>query len=512
MKKLLLIFLLSASLLSSCTSPLGVERNIANAKPPLTYEELLTFENMDTEAGLNINASTIQSNDIYKIEFKKDKELPENISLKMDLEVGLGEYKMIVTHAGREVSQSSVSEFNTFLSYTSRHSLNSRYSLAELLYNAKEGDITSLSVLAKLRRDNVKNTISNAYFGASASPELSERLAFWEEKVKEFEKAEKAEAKTRKAKIEQRKAIIDKLDKATEDKQLKTLVAKNDRKGVAELLRTYLPWEQMPPFEKKYWETQLDIMVNPLPMDKRIMIYRGIQDDLINSSIVDGVELSKDKALKEHKIFLMSTILTKNQGSYNRRLRSLTAMYEKTIASPMGDSTYTRAARISTMFSVHASDPVGSPFMSFSPRYAIAHNFGHNRKTVFFLDPRALTYNTSGIAGEVEFLLPLITFPDELGAVYDATEHAGFSNSEDTLHKFAIQNLDEKYGKGKGEALFKKIQENSKKYFGPVISPYEIKFSSDFFKHVLGKDVAQVTKKMTPDANIQCTDIIQLFW
>ena len=509
MKKLF-VFLLSFSLLSSCTSPLGIERNIANSEPPLSYEELLTFEKGTSETEVLLKNTGLQHTEFYKVDFKKEK-LPANVELKFDLEVNLNEYKIIVTHSDEKVSKTVHTELTNFLTYTSRTSFNTKYSLPELLYNAKQGDITSMSVLAKLRRDNIKFSMEGAYYGEPA-PELKDQLVYWEEKVKEFEKTEKAEAKSRKVKIEQRKAIIDKLDKATEDKQFKTLVAKNDRKGVAELLRTYLPWEQMPPFEKKYWETQLDIMVNPLPMDKRIMIYRGIQDDLINTSIVDGVELSKDKALKEHKIFLMSTILTKNQGSYNRRLRSLTAMYEKTIATNGGDSTYTRAARISTMFAVHAGDPVGSPFMSFSPRYAIAHNFGYNRKTVFFLDPRSLTYNTSGLAGEVEFLLPLITFPDELGAVYDATEHAEFPNSEDTLHKFAIQNLEEKYGKGKGDALFKKIQENSKKYFEPVKEPYQVKYGSDFFKHVLGKDASQVAKKMTPDANMQCTDIIQLFW
>ncbi len=512
MKSLFLIFLISFTLLSSCTTHLEAGRKIANAEPPLTLEELLTFEKLDSESTVEMNGKYIGDPHPYIIEFKKDPKLSADVAFKMDLEVGLNSYKITLTHAENRVSLASASEFSNFMNNTFRTYYNTTYSLAELLYNAKEGNLMSLSVLAKLRRDNVKNSIAGAYYGTAATPELKDSLQYWEDKVLEFEKAERVEAKTRKKIQEQRKAIIDKLDKATEDKQFKTLVAKNDRKGVAELLRTYLPWEQMPPFEKKYWETQLDIMVNPLPMDKRIMIYRGIQDDMINSSIVDGVELSKDKALKEHKIFLMSTILTKNQGSYNRRLRSLTAMYEKTITTHGESSTYTRAARISTMFAVHAGGPVGSPFMSFSPRYAVAHNFGEDRKTVFFLDPRALTYNTSGLAGEVEFLLPLVTFPDELGAVYDATEHAGSDNSEATLHKFAIQNLEEKYGKGKGEALFKKIQKNSKKYFEPVKENSQVKFGPDFFKHLLGKDVAQVAKEMTPDANMQCTDIIQLFW
>lgn len=498
--------------LASCTSKLGIERNIANVETPLSYEELLSFENYDSEVVDDLREINFQHPAPYTIQLKNNPDLQNDVALKIDLDIELDEYKIILSHVNNKISQSSVSEIINFLNYTLSRNFNSRYSLAELLYNAKKGDLSALSVLAKLRLYNLKATINGDSYVTPAVPELKERLEYWEEKVAAFEKAEKVEAKSRNKIQEQRKVIIDLLDKAAEEKQFKTLVAKNDRKGVANLLRKYLPWEQMPPFEKKYWETQLEIMVDPLPMDKRIMIYRGIQDDLIHASFIDNVDLPKERALKEHKVFLMSTILTKNQGSYNRRLRSLTSMYEKIIATKNGDSSYTRAARISTMFSVHAQDPVGSPFLSFTPRFDIAHTFGKDRKTIFFIDPRALTYNTSGLLGEVELLLPLVTFPDELGAVYDTKEHAEFPNTEDTLHRFAIQNLEQKYGKEKGGVLFKKIQTNSNKYFEPFNETFKSKLNSDFFKKVLGKNSTHVAQQMTPEADIQCSDIIQLFW
>ncbi len=511
MKKFL-SFTLAMTFLLGCASE--ISRDIANeVDVPLTFEELMTFKSTTiVKEGADIPAN-FKLDQQYLTEFSKKTKLDKGSSYR--LEFGMKDNKYLVTihysEAGK-IDQGAIDELSYFFN-TAQTKFESKYSLMELIHNAKHDHIPSLLVLARLRKDSLQTSMTNnMYYSQNANgAELEERFKYWEEKVKEFEKANKLHRQSLKSITEKRKTLMDKLDKVSEDKQLKTLIAKNDRKGVAKMIRSYLPWEMMPPFEREYWETQLAIMEDPLPIEKRIFIYRGISDDLINTAIVKGEELTKDQALREHKIFLMSTLLTKNQGSWNRRLRSLTAMYEKFIATNSNESTYTSSARISTMFANHAGDPRGSPFLSLTPAYSIAESFGYNRKTIYFLDPRSIDYNTSGLSHEYEFLRPMVTFPDELGAVYDSTIHADLDKNEETFKKMAIENLDREYGKGKGAALFKKIEANSKSYFSSVKGE-GLLAGSPFFKTMLGKDTAVVAKKITPKTDMQCMDIVQLFW
>lgn len=219
----------------------------------------------------------------------------------------------------------------------------------------------------------------------------------------------------------------------------------------------------------------------------------------------------------------MSTMMTKNQGTWNRRLRSLTAMYEKFMGTDSaGSSEFTGATRITNMFKKHSMDPKGSPFLSYTPSFAVALRFGSKKNTAYLLDPRLLYFNmASGYANEIEFLLPVASFPDDLAAVYDLETH-GVQNAEEFLKKKTIEKLDQTMGAGKGSATFDRIQLNSKKFFAPVMgatgsvvstpsTPVDGKIAG-FFKKLLGVPTPKAAEIIKENSNMPCTDLIQLFW
>jgi hypothetical protein len=318
--------------------------------------------------------------------------------------------------------------------------------------------------------------------------------------------------------------VIDILDKASVDHQFKNLVAKNDRAGASDLLKKYLPWEQMAPFEKRYWETYLDAIVHPLPMEQRIFIYRGINDDFIYSAYQGEKELEKETAKKEGKIFVMSTIMTKNQGTWNRRLRSLTAMNEKFIGTNSKlESEFTKSARIVTMFTNHSINPQGSPFLSLTPKFNIAQIFGAQKMSAYALDPRLLSFNfASHFQYEAEFLLPLMVFPEDVVGYFDNKIHTDKKNTEELMKNLFREKLVKAHGEQKGEEIFQKVLKNSQEYFDSALNrlggkmlnghQQESSLASKFFNKIFVKKIIAPIVEIAPKTNTTCVDIIASFW
>lgn len=395
----------------------------------------------------------------------------------------------------------------------------------EAIYNAEKGDPIALNNLLKIKANSHINPLLNI----SSLDDLKPRLDEYGQKSEILQSQIKELNKVRKEKEAARKAIMDTLDKASDDEQLKALIAKNDRKGVVALLKKYLPFEQMPPFEKRFWEMQLDIIEHPVALKDRVFIYRGLADDFIHQAIVDGKEVDKDTALREGKAFLMSTVLVKNQGSWNRRLRSLQAMYEKFIASnSFGKSNmsneYTQSARITTMFQRHSKEPKGSPFLSFTPRFKIAKNFGMKRTAGFLVDPRIINFNfTSVFEGEKEFLMPLMTFPDEMVCMWDIEKHGSLENNnaaiEALLKQQTLARLEEKYGKNKAPEIMDSILKRSEDFFSPVYAKEDKVMDNAPVTGFLNKIIDAIKEeKQNPPPAVQttnkqtCFDMMKVFW
>jgi len=443
------------------------------------------------------------------------KDLPDDVAFRLQFEIIDDQYVLKILHSKNAFRDADAAyELSHLIKKLSGGGgLQNPLSLFEMYYNAHEGDPIALDNFLKIRENNT----DEFYGGFLSTPaNYNERLAASSELRSELTNDIKELKKQRKILAEKRKALMDKLDKAPDAKQFKTLVAKNDRKGVADLLQKYLPYEEMAPFEKRFWDTYLEVIRNPVPMDQRILIYRGLADDFIHIAYDGAKEAEKEEALKEGKTFVMSTVLVKNQGSWNRRLRSLESMNGKFIAT-IGDSNeFSQSARISTIFLQHSADPKGSPFLSFTPRFHTAQSFGSSKMMMGLIDPRLLHFNyVSRFPTETEFLLPLVTFPDEMAGFWHWDYHAAIDRNAHFDERLKIH-IENEYGKGKSEAIIKRIKKNTDDFFAPVLktggSKVEVKggtMAAFYKKFAKAKDFKPA---FTPDGNITCKDLLKLFW
>ncbi len=148
--------------------------------------------------------------------------------------------------------------------------------------------------------------------------------------------------------------------------KLNDYLLRNDRKGVADLIESYLPFDVMEPVEKGLWSDWLEAIRNP-DKNQSFVLYRGL--DSTND------KLQSLKTPEGLKTGLFSVLLNRNQGSFTRRLRSLTTMRYKFMTGPYGAVARSPIDRVPTMSSLmlnHASSPNGSPMLSFTTDVAVA--------------------------------------------------------------------------------------------------------------------------------------------
>jgi hypothetical protein len=119
----------------------------------------------------------------------------------------------------------------------------------------------------------------------------------------------------------------------------------------------------------------------------------------------------------------MSTMLTKNQGNYTRRLRSLKTYRDK-LAKVSGGFPYEETSIVNSMKG-HSRNPVGSPFLSVS-HVDTAANFSGSSRTIaaIYTTRDRLVDNIISDYGEYERLMPLIVFPDEILEIEEGVSNA----------------------------------------------------------------------------------------
>jgi hypothetical protein len=285
---------------------------------------------------------------------------------------------------------------------------------AEIALNAKHGSKRSKLLLAEAEIDAMERIRSDIFYDVSDDSDLDKyiksRKAQGEQLVKDIKKEVIIENKSRKAITKQYKEMLDNLQDAP--MKLDDYIAANDRVGARKLIDAFMPWEEMEPTEIAIWTRWLDAMENPTTNKaKKSLVFRGLADDLVREAEDGG-----------H--FLMSKVLTKNQGNYTRRLRSLKTYHGKLGKEVAGEvpldlDSYT------AMMKGHSHDPVASPFLSTSTA-SVAEDFssegGVNKIGAIFIDNKRLMMNLVSDYKEFEKLVPLIVFPDELIAIEEATE------------------------------------------------------------------------------------------
>jgi len=280
----------------------------------------------------------------------------------------------------------------------------------ELAKNAENNGKLSQLALLKYELD-AQNRILEITSGSSTSlkPSIVEYLTENDQLVNEFCQSRiahinamtselkaqiKVENKTRKQVFAAAKKFRTTLESNKE--KLNDLIGKNDRQGVANLLEQYVPWEQMEPTERASWISWISEIRSP--SDDRVVLFRGLGGDYIPRNA-------------EGKPFLMAPVLTRNQGSYTRRLRSLTSQRKK-YSYNFDES----VPMIHSLFQHHSNDPNGSPFLSLSNLHVADDWDGNTNKiAAISVSKNRVTPNIiSDYVSENERLIPMFVFPDEI--------------------------------------------------------------------------------------------------
>lgn len=527
--QLLIIF--SMIIVSSCSTvpnriPAEVDNVFFEAAFSISKGNLKTKESYEKVVQDYLKSQEIKISELnFKIELVESHGLADNIAYKINLDVDAKTSEMIykIQHApgifNDPIASFTMLDFITRLVFSEE--LQTPFTTFELYHNAKAGDPIALDSFLKIR--NLPNTHFNEndknVFETPAFLESRKNIENLRTKLAKEIKTLKSERNVEKI---NRKKALDALDKAPEGKQFRTLVAKGDRVGAADILRQYLPWEEMAPFEKQFWETHLEVMANPVPLEERVMIYRGVDGDYVHRAYAGAKALTEKEAIEQNKAFFMSTLVVKNQGSWNRRLRSLESMNNKFIAMVGESNEYSSVARITTMFGKHSANPNGSPFLSFTPKFSVAEDFGGTRVSAYLMDPRLLNFNyTSFFEAEIEYLVPLTTFPDELVGIVeeknlDAPDSPYIPRNkilDEKLEKLILKN----YGSERQQEVLSKIKKNSFDFFkneyhdmhDPAIKSIG-KSNKLFYKKFLTKQDPKIV--LSPEGDLNCKDLIELFW
>jgi len=318
---------------------------------------------------------------------------------------------------------------------TKDRSFTSPLVVADLQANARLGSVIAQSELAILELEFEKN------FRALTSEKSDQEI---DEKIKTLRQVAQKE-QLRREKIYRDPARTAARDKARLNTKLDELLKNNDRKGVATLFEKMLPWELMEPVQITAWKNWIDSIRHP--SKDTVTLYRGLDryDRLIQNP-------------GNNQAGLFAAMVNRNQGSYSDRLRSVAKLYllnrNKDLMNGLGQHFY-----------LHAQETKASPYISFSPDIQVASMFAEKGLMAVQVDRRrAVTNLYSQLKAEIEVLVPLIIFPDEIRGIFSKDETK-------TYEEFVPKAIGIKAPK-----TFKELIDNGK-------------FYSDFYKYVTGLEV-----------------------
>jgi hypothetical protein len=343
--------------------------------------------------------------------------------------------------------------FSGKISYSVPNEIGSVHALSELISNARLGSPSAKARWTNIQSLVLKEAELNGYIADRLNVSINYLSEIQNELTLELPKLEAAAIKhsrNQQRAIDQWRSESGALEKleAMQEK-FDDLILKNDRKGVRKLLETYLPWAVMEPVETNAWKIWLDAIEKPDPANMTVA-FRGLK--------YDTDKIQRKRTLNGEIFGFMSTVLTKNQGSYTRRLRSLSTNRVKNGDIGLAEKKSSiPSIKITDQMTSHAQDPKASSFISFTYNPDVAFRFMGQDKNkevkgqkvyipyggllVVKIDTRRMVPNVSSMySGEIELLAPLIVFPDEVIAFKE-----GSFNNNYTYKQFIID-VSEKTG------------------------------------------------------------------
>lgn len=487
MSKILNVLIIFSFLFSSCsntnTTFSQIQREIASTDENLQSGPSIIFrksssseapvsslESFVSDLNTNYQNRTFNGNETRAIEVViVDRELANDVAFSVDAQIkSNGTHQIVIARNSQlEIDKLSSDYLKNFINLINNEKIYpNSYSFFEVMYNAKNDHLESRLALEKMKLMALESELSDA--AGELKDGVAADISSFQDKISKNKK----EIKAREA---ARKEIMSVLDKVSDDGQLKTMLQKNDREGVASLLEKYLPREHMTPMEHSFWDHVIHTIRKPADLKDRVLVYRGTLGDRLYPAIENGKELPYEQAVKEGKLAAMSTILTRNQGTWNRRLRSLQTIYDKKLTqNPFNSgSEFTQTARLTTWMKQHSIEAQGSPFLSYTSSFDIGYRFGFSigksdaadekgakSMGAFLVDPDLLLFNQmTGFKSEMEYLLSLVSFPDEMAGFFDESINGVMTRDDIKVHfdDHLKKIISQKYGDEHASEIVEKI-------------------------------------------------------
>lgn len=509
------------------------ERAIASSIPVVSgqeIDELLTFKSLPIKSDTNVLNTLINNHKHAHFQnlginfISADEFLEKDVTYKVVPRIHAGVYSIDVLYSQKALHDYySYVELNHFLNGLTKHQYTTRYHFFELYYNAKKNHGVSVHNLAKIRKNAFYYRKTESLSRSAIIEENKRDDIYWKRKIEKYDSLEKIQRAKTTLEKEKRLLLLKGLEDHKIQVQLQRLASKNDRKGVADLLQTLLPWEIMSPFEKKFYQDHLSYIRHPLPIEKRIFLYRGSDSNTFFPDASTPVNLSDEELARNEKVFLTSHFLdykdlkTKNFNSLHKTSFMIDPMNQYS-------NQFQRSTAMSSYFFQHSESSFSSPFLSLTSDFSIATNFGRKKIALLAVDPRSVYYNYSTRhRDEIEFLMPFLTFPDEVVAVhrYDYLDFMtknspnGGKKLLDLLEDKYLNKLIKKVNFYQAQDLIKKIKSNSKKELEFFSAKNGAPFMNAQFDRTMKEVIPNIPNyryTVFKPTNKSCTELIREFY
>lgn len=450
------------------------------------------------------------------------KELPDDIGYRLVPRIINEQYVLEILYNQKGLSDSAAAiELETFIKHFIKFHYKTKFHFFELYYNALNGDATSMHILAELKRESfvTRAYVQDANSGKEKVVAIEmDKVKRMVEKYSDLEKAQKAQRRLNR----QKRLAKFSVDQKNLAQTFKDLVARNDRQKTAELLEKILPWEVMQPLEKKMFKDHLFYMKNPLPLEKRILLYRGIDKNTIFLDANNQKGAKVFDALYSSQIFLLSHFLDSNKLTAKEFENFHQSTFLLDLHSKKSNK-FQRATPITTYFQSHATDSFNSLFLSATSDLGIAANFGRDRLAMLAIDPRMGYANYASILkSEKEFLIPFFIFPDEILSTlqysYDLLHRDLLGKVQPEVQRRLLEAYYRKFSKSmtqiEADHLFLKIKNNTKKFEDLYLSSKKSLMGPAFdttMRAFIKSETRLINTPLRPKQPQSCLELMTIF-